>query len=205
MTAPVMSFEQRNVQGKTELKLFPDYLEFNFSDSGTPRDGFNAKYDSLPGDFNFRIFRPRNSYILQSIIFAAVLLPLALLSHRGDPVPIIGITVLVCFVLCFFSAGINWLLAKNYTVLPTQGGHILIVQDAQHDRIIDELRARRVAALQKAAVVNRLQNPWSEVKKFKFLRDEGVISDNDFNAYKEMIFVSGNATAVGSGKSPATH
>ena len=204
MIAPIMSFKQRNVYAKTELKLFPDYLEFNFIANGI-NDGFNAKYESLPGDFEFGTLRQKNLNIWRIIILVAMLLPLVLLKQRGDPAPIIGIALLVGFVLCLISAGVHWLFVNNYTVVPTQGRDILIVQDAQHDRIIDELRARRVSSLKKAVVVNRLENPWSEVKKFKFLWDEGIISENDFEAHKEMIFAPSDAKSDGPGNSPPLH
>jgi hypothetical protein len=203
MTAPIMSFEQRNLTAKTELRLFSEYLEFNCFGDGI-KDGFNVKYESLPADFDFQTFRPRNAYILHSVTFVAAVLPIVLLRYRGNALPVIGIALLVGIILAFVGSAIHWLYANDYTTLRTHNGDILIVEDAQHDRIISELRARRLAALKKTAVVNRLQNPWYEVKRFKFLRDEGIISENDFNLYKESIFAPGGPE-VGSGNSTTLH
>jgi len=38
--------------------------------------------------------------------------------------------------------------------------------------------------------VNRLEPPWVEIKKFKWLKAEGVISDADFTMYREQILAA---------------
>lgn len=120
-------------------------------------------------------------------------LALFALLHQGDAATILGVNFVSGGLFCGIGYGLHRLFKKEYTAPATQSGNLLVVKDRKHDQILKEIKTRRVAALKRAVVVNRLVPPWNEVKKFKFLRDEGIISTDEFASYRESILPSAGA------------
>ena len=204
MPAPVMHFKQRNNLAKLDLKLHSEYVEYYVIDRHGKVAGFNIKYELLPAEFDYQTYRARDSYVTLPLATVALLTLFELLNH-SDTYFVIGFMTLNALVLCGIGYGLRRLFKKDYTALVTEAGMLLIVKDGKHDQIVNELQMRRAAALRKMVVVDRLAPPWREVKKFKWLRDEGIISNEDFDSYRDLILASTNTASGATANSPALH
>lgn len=160
----------------------------------------------LPKEFDYRTHRTKDRFIsLPVTLSAANALFELVVSKSGSVWLPIGISFLFGLVCCGIGYGLRCLLKKEYTVLVTQVGKLTIAKDRQHDEIVKELQARRLAALRRAVVVSRLLPPWVEVKKFKWLRDEGVITDEDFETYRSHILSRADTSTAMPAERPAVH
>jgi hypothetical protein len=192
MDAPVVSFKQWNCFTKIALKLYPDYAEYGVSGlRGTTNTGFNVKYALLPKEFDYRTSHPKDMFVMTPLVGVAGATLYYLAIHRNiDVYSTLGFAFILALISCGIGYGLRRLLKRDYTFLATPVGNLLIVKDGKHDLIVKELQTRRVAALTEAAVVNPLEPPWMQIKKFKWLKDEGIISDDSFRAYREQILSS---------------
>jgi hypothetical protein len=188
-SSPVISFKQRNNLTRVELTLHPDYAEYRIR---TPNQdtGFNVKYALLPNRFDYRANHPKDAFVIFPLVLVAGLALFELAIHKGDTYSTLVVMFASAIVYCGIGYGLRRLLKRDYGVLATAAGNMLIVKDGQHDQILKELETRRFGALKRAAVVNRLEPPWVEIKKFKWLKAEGVISDADFTMYREQILAA---------------
>jgi len=204
MPAPAMHFKQRNNLAKLDLKLHPEYVEYYVVDRHGKVAGFNIKYELLPAEFDYQTYRATDAYVSLPLATVALLTLFELLVY-GDSYFLIGLMALMALVLCGAGYGLHRLFKRDYTALVTKAGMLLIVKDGKHDQIVNELQMRRAAALRKMVVVDRLAPPWREVKKFKWLRDEGIISNEDFVSYRELILSSTDTASGATANSPALH
>lgn len=186
----MMHFRQRNVRTKVEFRFHGDYLEYAFIDGDGDKTGFNLKYEHIPGEFDYRTYRSPDMFITFPVLMVAGLGLLHLFTKEQDHIKIIGFLIVYAAVL----AGVGYLcrlvLKKDYVALPVAEGTILIVKDKNHKKILAELQSRRMAALKKYAVIDPLAPSGREVAKFEWLRDQHVISEEEFVVYKECILLS---------------
>lgn len=85
MNAPVVSFKQRNNFTRLEPKLHPDYVEYYVAGARGTNTGFNAKYELLPKEFDYRIFRQKDMFVIFPLVLVAALTPFELFNGEGDP------------------------------------------------------------------------------------------------------------------------
>lgn len=189
MESPVV-FRQRSIWFRLEFKLWPDYVEYYASFPSNKNgggNGFNARYEVLPSEFAYRTLisdrraRQANVVAIALVLFGVI---------AGDDVDYLTASALAAIVLlavALAQALGSTLVSNRFTALTTPMGALLVARDKQHDDIIREFQARRHAALRKTIAINRGQPAWTEVKRFKWLRDEGVISAADFANYRQEI------------------
>ena len=195
MDGPDVCFKQRNCFTTIELNLYPDYAEYRLSGSRGTNTGFNVKYALLPNEFDYRTSHPKDMFVMTPLIAVAGFTLYDLAIHRNfDVSSTLAFMFILAIIFCGIGYGLRRLLKRDYTFLGTPAGSLLIVKDGKHDRIVKELQTRRVAALTEAAVVNPLEPAWMQIKKFKWLKDEGIISDDSFKAYREQILSSTDTT-----------
>jgi hypothetical protein len=195
MDTSVVRFRQRNIPVRVELTLHPDYVEFSMAGIRSNTSGFNVGYALLPSEFNYRTFRAGDGFVLFPLLLVSGLTLLQLAMPRNPVYEVLGFMVVYGLICCAIGYALRRFLRRAYTALPTSGGNLLIVKDAQHDQILTELQARRAVALRKSAVINPALPPWMEIKRFKRLREEGIISDGEFKTYRERILGALEETA----------
>lgn len=195
MDVSVVQFRQRNIPVRVEFRLHSDYVEFSMAGIRSNTNGFNVGYALLPNEFDYRTFRAGDGFVLFPLLLVSGLTIFGLLMPENPVYSMLGFMVVSGLVCCAIGYGLRRVLRRAYTVLPTSAGNLLIVKDAQHDRILTELQARRVAALRKSIVINPALPPWMEVKRFKCLREDGIISDEEFETYRERILAALEETA----------
>lgn len=187
MENAVVRFKQRNVLTRVRLTLRQDFFEYSIAPGRGARTGFNAKYETLPNAFDYRTFRPKSMFMRIVLLIMWIFIVSHLVTDDRSDFTFIGFILVFGAVCAALGYGFKFLFKKEYTVLATATGNLLIVKDRQHDRIITELQARRMSALKKFVVVDKLQDPWKEIKKFKWLRDQSVISPQEFDMYADLI------------------
>ena len=67
---------------------------------------------------------------------------------------------------------------------------MLVLRDRRHDEVLKALESRRVRELQKLAVINPLNTTNIEMQKFTWLKDEGVITEQEFNFFRTKLVQS---------------
>lgn len=77
----------------------------------------------------------------------------------------------------------------NFTVLETTGdSNILIIQNDQHDKIIEKIYAKRKSYWREHyGKVNPENSIESELNKFEILKEEGIIDEDEFQGFKKQI------------------
>jgi hypothetical protein len=205
MDTSVVRFRQRNSPARVELGLHPDYVEFSMAGTRGNSTGFNVGYALLPNEFNYRTFRAGDSFVLFPLLLVPALTMFELAIPQNPVYPTLGLMVVFGFICCAIGYGLRRVLRRAYTVLPTSAGNLLVVKDAQHDRILTELQARRAAALRKSALINPVLSPWMELKRFNQLKDDGIISDEEFKTYRERILAALEGTAERAARAVPNH
>jgi hypothetical protein len=88
-----------------------------------------------------------------------------------------------CFACAVIIYAVDRLLrpSAGFTLIPAKH-EIRVIRDSQHQTIIDEIMKRRHDLLRrKHAAVDPLNATGAESRKFRWLREEGVISDQEYN------------------------
>jgi hypothetical protein len=84
--------------------------------------------------------------------------------------------------------------SKNvYTSIPVRNGKVLVLQDKRHDEVIEALESRRVRFYRKLAVIDLRNPPAVELRKFTWLKEQGVISEEEFETFRQKL--AGDATS----------
>jgi hypothetical protein len=69
----------------------------------------------------------------------------------------------------------------RYSVLHSSEGRILVIRGAKHDTIIETIRANKRRVLrEKLFFANAANPPERELAKYRYLRDEGAITNEEF-------------------------
>ncbi len=196
MDSPVV-FRQKRNWFRLEFKFWPDYVEYYArfpSNKNGGGSGFSVRYEFLPSEFACRMFISDHGAIQVTMITIA-LVALGAFAGRDDIyLMTCGLAAVALLAIAGARASGSALVNDTFTALATQQGSLLVARDKQHEEIIRELQVRRLAALRKSIVINHDQPAWTEVKRFKWLRDEGVISAADFAKYRqEILAVTGEA------------
>src|SRR5262249_44001984 len=73
-----------------------------------------------------------------------------------------------------------YLMHKDYTVIASSNGNILVVKDKLHDAVIERLQACRVKRLRQLSAPDPANSPDEELFKLKLLLDEGAIAQDEY-------------------------
>jgi hypothetical protein len=175
--------EQKAFRTRIGYRFFEDHVDYSIRDSGGNRASFSARYRDLPSKFEYRVFQPRK-YVL----------PIAALRIMGLALVVIVLSPWHSFwelsavaVSGGILIGVLTLIGRHrekiYTAIPTRNGKLLVLCDKRHDDILRELESRRLLPLGKLTEINAQNDPAAELRKFLWLKEEGVISEQDLNVY----------------------
>jgi hypothetical protein len=153
---------------------------------GTEWD-FRAKYEEIAGPSQYR--RNNTSDRLTTFVFIYLMcLGMVLLLHPGHSPQygmeglravgtFMGIFIGVVTVIC---GSLYYLIHKEYTVVPTRNGNLMIVRDKRHDAVLHALQAARLKSLRALAAPDPANSPKEELVKLTWLRDEGAITEDEY-------------------------
>lgn len=174
-----MSFpliEQSRFGTRTRFEFLDDGLRYSVKDSAVSAS-FTIEYDDIPKDFSELEEKKawfRNVGILWIVIGLA---QIGLRVASGD-----GIGVPFWLLLGLGCVGYHHLSHVRYRVYDTARGRILVIDDRSRPKVEEEI-ARRRAGLLKARYARVIDPTDSEreAARFRWLRKEGVISEDEFD------------------------
>jgi hypothetical protein len=103
----------------------------------------------------------------------------------GKPGLRFGSVALFVFLIFALVMRYGKLISVPLTIILVRGtsvaNRIRIIQDKNHDRILERIRSGRIARLRKLHLAVDFDNdPAAEVKKFRRLLDQGIIDDTEY-------------------------
>ena len=192
--APPLKLDQDVFRFHASFAFHGDYLDYAMNDGALTE--FKAHYKDLPHPSEYRSFAKKDGLLTGFILCFAALLATALMNFvegdhyfstpAGSHQALIGILIFVP-AIAILAFGARRVSRKEYTIVPISKGVIRILNDAQHERIVGEIQNRRLAALRAQAVIDGANSMQGELRKFTWLKEQGVISAEEFEGFRERI------------------
>lgn len=182
---PDQTFEQKAFRTVISYRLWPAMLEYEVVNGKGEKKAFSVSYEDLPARADYRLIKPQVSLITgQAIVLT--FMTIALLVAFPEDAATVLINMLACALLLM---GATLMLQRKFlhscfAALPLRENMVLVLQDGKYDTIIAELESRRRAALRKHARIEPGKPVPAELKKFAWLRGQGVITDEEFAHFR---------------------
>lgn len=171
-----MEIIQKKGAVKSTFDFTDEKLKYSFKES-SGKNTFSVDYDLIPHE-NFSEIEEKNAWFRNLGILWS-LLGLALTAVKFYETGTLSLSIWVT--IGFICLLVYWFSKTSYTVLDTSNGRILILKDKKHDKVLRELDARR--RKQWNDIYNKFDmenDPNAEINKFKWLKEQGVIDENEF-------------------------
>ena len=166
--------------GKVAFTLEPGFVDFKAESSTDGNVSFRAPYSLLPAPRDYFSYRPPE----QAAFLVFILIPICCLIFVYVEGPSLFVPM---YFGPLFLAGSAYTILRarqrnpcRFTCLMTEKGTLLVWQNGQHDEIIAELEQRRLAALKDMDRIDPLADMASEIGKFRYLLDEGILTAEQF-------------------------
>jgi hypothetical protein len=175
LTKPLadIEFTQKRGHNKTHLKFGEDELAYSITEKNGSAS-FQAKYHAISGNRDF--FIERNTWLQSVGVLWIVLGALFTAVNVAADKPSLSIWLPVG-VACWLWAHFR---TTRYTKIPTDSGTLYIIDDAQKDRILAELEARRVNQLRRwYDFLSPDEEPDKQRARFHWLHKQGALSDTE--------------------------
>jgi len=168
------NFAQKKNGNKTEFSLGEKSINYSFNDGNSGRS-FEVDYESI--SFDTSTFQQRNSWFrnvgLLWMILGAML-TVWMSMDKGKIVPSIWLVIgAVCYAIYFVRQ-------TKYTIMESQKGNILIIEDKQHDAIKAAIENKRKEYFRKQyANINMDNDPEREMAKIEWLMEHKLITEKE--------------------------
>ena len=198
-TTDGMTFEQKRLSNRVRLTFRDDALEYRFEDASHART-LTLDYRELP--FTHTEYTEKFE-ALRGLAFVWLFLAgLNGLRALGGE-----LGFLVASVVLVLLAGASWLgyrrLSATFTVIDADQGRLLLLHDGQYERIMGEIaQRRRDALLAEFGAVDEDNDPEEERRKFAWLRDRGVLTEDEYQ--RKVAEIGGAAPSLPSGPGGGT-
>lgn len=170
-----MEFVQKKKSNKHTFKLYDDYFNFAYEDkSGSGETDFN--YADFPQKSSVQI--EQNEW-LRNVGYLWVALGVFQIAYAyfSDPTQFSRSFWILLGAGCVLWAHFS---KVKYTVFRSEQGNVFVIQDKQHDQIIEELNRRRKSQLlQWYGEVNPENDLEKEIQKFNWLVDQKIMSKEE--------------------------
>lgn len=170
-----MKFIQKKKSNKHIFTLHDDYFNFSYEDKSGSGDT-DINYADFPQKSSVQI--EQNEW-LRNVGYLWIALGVCQIGYAvytEAPLSGKGFWILVgavCVIWAYFSK-------VKYTVFRSERGNIFVIQDKNHDKIINEINIRKKSQLLKwygdVNPENELEN---EIQKFNWLVEQGVITKEE--------------------------
>lgn len=170
-----MEFVQKKKANKHTFTLHDDYFNFAYEDRSGSGDT-DMNYADFPQKSSVQI--EQNDWLrnVGYLWIALGVFQLGYAIYSDASLSGKGFWILVgsvCVIWAYFSK-------VKYTVFGAERSNIFVIQDKNHDQIIDELNKRRKSQLlQWYGEVNPENDLENEIQKFKWLVEQEVISKEE--------------------------
>ena len=181
-----MNFRQKRGIYKTTFEFGADALDFTFSFYNNRRGG-TVPYDQIPLGWKYSERKGwRAKYFSAGFILFGIVGGSAIMEEYSSRAPDAREGGMIFMAFCFFLAAVIYVADRlvrpstGFTLIPAKH-EIRVIHDAQYQTIIDEITRRRHDLLRrKHAQVDPLNATGAESRKFRWLREEGVISEQEY-------------------------
>lgn len=182
-----MRFSQKAfLFNRTNFEFGPKKLSV-YVDDGRLKVGFSVPYHEVGTHKSIKSFPERAVFRLSlAVTLAACVSYASIYLHSPyGPTTLSGVIAVVGALMCFASRYAQF----DATQIPIASGNtILIFQDSQHHSIMSEIYKRRKAEMLRLyGEVDTLAPPQLELKKFRWLKEEGVVSEQEFEEARQKI------------------
>jgi len=186
--APELVLQQRAFKTKIDYRFFGDYLEYTIRDRYGALSSFTVKYSALPGKTEYGAYRSARRPVtgLQILLFAMVILVLSS-AYPKSPAWETGLLIGCCVAVFGGSILSRWRFQNEYTTIPTAKGKLLLLRNKEHDQVLKEIESRRTRELRGLARIDPFNAPQAELRKFEWLKEQGVISAEEFEAFRQKL------------------
>ncbi len=178
-----MKFTQkRHFFVSTHFDFKDDKLEFLIKDVRQDY-GFSIHYDDIDSKKSFTTLKEKWPSAFSAVAYIFFVLDVFWISKGFSPVGqgMLATAILFMAIGSFFKV--------DATLIPTEMGNIVILPDKNHDKIVSEIFSRRRDVLKNIyGIVNPLNHPENEINRFRWLRDEDIITPSEFEAAYKLIY-----------------
>ncbi|MBN1402841.1 MAG: hypothetical protein JW942_00035 [Opitutales bacterium] len=180
----VLRFTQKRGGRRTRISIDNGGVDYEFKSLGGD-SSFRASHEQIDPDSSHVVEKEGRLIITGILLAATSLASLALTFVDG------GLTLVFPVVLMLLAAvnvSLGLYMSVSYSVLRTDKGRILIIEDAQHDSILKALHTQRVTALRtKYLQIDHDNAPRAEVAKYNWLRKAGAITDLELTQFVALL------------------
>jgi hypothetical protein len=188
-------FRQHTAAGSAHFDFQAECLDYK-----GPEWSFRIAYDEIGSEFAYREQMEEDLRSCATAAIVGLLICFGLVKH--DPNSILGNNHFTAsqaairflkdsLALLGPPLAITYLCGRftraKYTSIPTSTGVISVYDDGQRNAILREIKTRRIGRLKRLAVVDRPNEPASELRKFRWLKEEGIITEKEFSKLTQEI------------------
>jgi len=179
-------FKQKRSSYRTSFSFGDDELTYSF-DNSRAKVGSSVPYHKIPGLTSYR--EVKLWWLKYVAVFTVTSCVIAALHYWriGDMEVLAGILYIAS--LLFLCACLFALLRRHGGITSIPLDPILFVlNDRQQGTILEEIHKRRLEAMSKKLAQVDFNKPYfEEARKFKWLREEGAISEQEYKAARQKI------------------
>lgn len=177
-----MNYRQKKGATKTQFDLGAERLQYSVEDS-SGKANFALDYEDLPNETSE--FVEKNTWY-RNVGVLWMLLGLCFMGYDFIQTGEIG--GYFWLVVGMITYGVYLFRQTEFTVFATTRGPIYVVKDDTHDQIIEDLHTRKADVLrQRYGAFNPNNEPEIELRKFRWLNEEGAISDEEYDTVVQQI------------------
>lgn len=189
-----MEIKQSRNSNRIRYQFGEDELNYSLEDSSGSRS-FSVQYTDISRDR--QTLEERNQWLRNAgLLWIALGGVLTAMSYFGEG-PFRASFWLWIGLGCY---AVYWFRRTKFTILPTDKGNLLVIDNDDGPRLIQEIESRRAAQfLREYDFMDADETPEQQRKRFKWLHSEGALSDEEFQRRVAMIGevgVKGAAEAV---------
>jgi hypothetical protein len=187
-----MEITQKKFSNTTTFDFRIDRLRYAIKDS-SGRHAFDVDYADVTSDISE--LDERNAWFRNAGFFWIALGILQIILRYSETGQLLGSLWLWLGLGCL---ALYRIVRTSFSIVSIGSGRISVIKDSQHDKIMAELMGRRKKYFLEAhGQVNLANDPERELAKFKWLRDEEIISDAEYNISRDVILAhTGRGTGV---------
>lgn len=189
-----VEIKQSRNSNRIRYQFGEDELNYSLEDSSGSRS-FSVQYTDISRDR--QTLEERNQWLRNAgLLWIALGGVLTAMSYFGEG-PFRASFWLWIGLGCYAA---YWFRRTKFTILPTDKGNLLVIDNDDGPRLIQEIESRRAAQfLREYDFMDADETPEQQRKRFKWLHSEGALSDEEFQRRVAMIGevgVKGAAEAV---------
>jgi hypothetical protein len=171
-----VEISQKKLSNKIRYVFGEDELDYYLQDSSGSRS-FSVAYAAIGRDRQTLV--ERNQWLrnvgLLWMVLGVVLTGMSLSGDQGLKISFWLWVGLACY------AGYHFF-STRYTIIPTDSGNLLVIDDADGQRILAEIASRRAAYMRREYdFMPESESPEQHRGRFKWLHREGVLTEEELN------------------------